>query len=73
MAGKQEGVAFGNGGKNVACRARSTLETFNCMISVFDYFVCRITLEQVLHDLSIMMLFVTTESIPIGQNQFFFF
>lgn len=53
---------------------------FNCMISVLIFFfffgvcvcVCKITLEQVLHDLSIMMPFVTTESILFGLNQTLF-
>lgn len=53
----------------VACYACSSLDMFNCMISVlisfflFLFFVCKIRLEQVLHDLSITMPFVTTESI----------
>lgn len=56
----------------VACCACSVLDMFNCMISVLSFFVCKITLEQVLHDFSIMMPFVTTESIPFGLNPTFF-
>lgn len=57
--------------ESVTCFAYSTLDIFNCMISIL-IFVCKITLEQVLHDLSIMMLFITTESILFGLNQAFF-
>lgn len=47
-----------------------TFNIFNCMISVLILFVCRITLEQVLHDLSIMMPFVTTERILFCPKSF---
>lgn len=65
-----EGGRLGGRGDTAACYACSTLDIFNCMIKCLDYFLCvcvracKITLEQVLHDLSITMPFVTTEKHP---------